>query len=120
MSEDLYDIKFICLDKARKWAKYKIIFNGDPDRSHVPNHWVIGKVKLDKSKIWSASFKKEFDVEYDDVRNAYYFYDHSFKRYRIVDKVMAMVDYVILEKFLLGGLDGKSTRRKQKIIKNSR
>jgi len=84
-----------------KWIVFEIK-NDSQDQSHlIPKRWTKGIIDVDKKRLYSASFKRWFEVFFDSNRKLYYF-NFNEERYRIVDSVIDLVDDAITEYYIFG------------------
>lgn len=109
------------------WIRYRIRNIGIRGYHNIGRDWLYGKIKSDKSAIYSASFAQEYRIRYRedrilDEKGPWCFLVNEGtsiqEEYGIVDEVLALADYVAVENLLTGKYD-KSTKRKRKVIRNS-
>jgi hypothetical protein len=75
---------------------------------HIPVEWVKGRIKLNMSRIFSASFQKWFKIEYDLTDKRYQF-GHQGEMYQLHEDVVNLIDNINTNYALFGILPDTET-----------
>ena len=74
-----------------------------PPHSNIPYEWIEGRIRLDMSKIFSASFQGWHDLEFDEERREYRFDLSKDRRgYCVIEEIVLAVEKFNFEYHLLG------------------
>jgi len=70
--------------------------------NHVPYEWISGAIRLDMTRIFSATFQRWYDLRYDQETKLYMFNRTGMdKDYEVVEEIVEAVDKINTELFLL-------------------
>lgn len=70
------------------------------EHPHIPKSWIHGAIRLDMTKIFSASFQKWHKLRYDESEQQYTF-KHLGGEFSVTGEVIAQADKINTEHFLL-------------------
>ena len=68
--------------------------------THIPYEWIHGSIRLDMTRMFSATFQRWFDLTYNEADHLYQFY-YQGKQYDVVDEIIHAASRINTEHFLL-------------------
>ena len=69
----------------------------------IPYTWAKGSIRLDMTKIFSATFQKTYRLRYDEETHAYIFMTYKKEKCCVIEDIVRLVEKVNTDYYLLGG-----------------